>query len=86
MKNRLFFYIIDTYGISNHTMHLPTAVLPAIIAKYGVPIREWWLLYQALLRCLWTKCIVNSVRVDGWTPTLAIIGSNELLSLDLSLV
>ena len=30
--------------------------------------------------------IVNSVRVDDWTPELAIIGSNELLILHLSLV
>ena len=29
--------------------------LLAIISKYGFPIREWALLYQILLRCLWTK-------------------------------
>ena len=29
--------------------------LLVIIAKYGVPIRQWAKLYQALLRYLWTK-------------------------------
>ena len=27
----------------------------AIKSKYDFPIREWALLYQILLRCLWTK-------------------------------
>ena len=27
----------------------------AIIAKYGIPINKWALLYQAMLRCQWAK-------------------------------
>ena len=46
-----------------------------MIAKYGFSIKELALLYQVLLKCLWTEqhYTLNSVRVDDWTAELSII-------------
>ena len=62
----------------NHLIELCNVSLLAIIAKYGVLIREWGGLYDTLLEvsmnkiALWLKFLV-----DDWTAELAIIASND---------
>ena len=63
-----------------YTIYCIISLLYAIMN--GVRIKEWALLYQTLLRCLWTKSIVCGVRLDDWTAELAIIAS--VLKLQLS--
>ena len=54
------------------------SLLATTIAKYGVPINQWFCLYQALLEVCVNKIpLLPMSRVDEWTAECAVIVSNE---------
>ena len=68
---------VSTFHVYFDIDDVDTLALLAIIAKHHFPIREWALLCQALLMCLWKIALWISVGVDDWATEKTITTSND---------